>query len=424
MKKFKNAICAFVSTLLIVLSMFGFAACDLFDEGETASDSLSAGEITASDESADRGSESERGSESASESEDPFPSDEHDYNVTVIKAPTKTEKGLAKAECKDCGKTKTAVLPEYSTAYYKVSGLENIQCSGGGEYDVYYTITVYGKDLLFHEKIKAGHVLSGVTVGENEIVTFSGKIPDSVKLFGNVEITCGDGGAVACFVCERCGQNILFKARKEHAPAGGLADSQKVYEDCELGGKSKTFKCATCGKFLSIKLPPRAHNYEYRLKESEGKFLLDKTCSVCNKKTISEVKNVVEESYVAPKCNEDGYKTCRVEVDGEVIKANIIVPKTGVHKFNGKEIDYDNGIFFIEDGFGYFKNKTVPYCDYTGEPQNNGYFSCSDCGKTVLTKVKRHYMPTDASKITYTKEGYKVYVCEGCGKQITDKSVG
>lgn len=62
MKKFKNAICAFVSTLLIVLSMFGFAACDLFDEGETASDSLSAGEITASDDSVDRGSESERGS--------------------------------------------------------------------------------------------------------------------------------------------------------------------------------------------------------------------------------------------------------------------------------------------------------------------------------------------------------------------------
>lgn len=422
MKKFKNAICAFVSTLLIVLSMFGFAACDLFDEGETASDSLSAGEITASDDSVDRGSESERGSESASEREDPFPSDEHDYKVTVVKAPSKTKKGFAKAECKDCDESKSAVLPEYSSTYYKVSGLENMKCSSDGEYDVYYAITVYGKDLVFYEKIKAGHILNGVTIDDYEVVTIGEKIPAGVTIFGNVEITCDENGSDAYFDCELCGRSFLFKVRKEHTPARALNASLMYYEDCELGGQSEVFECAVCGKVSRIDLPPRDHNFVYRLKEKESKLFLDKYCPICKMRTVSEAKNAVEESYVAPKCNEDGYITYKVEVDGKILRANIAIPKTGIHKFNGKEIDYDNGVFFIEDGFGYFRNKTVPYCDFEGEPQSSGYFGCSDCGKTVLVKAKRHYMPTDASKITYTKEGYKVYVCEGCGKQITDKS--
>ena len=274
---------------------------------------------------------------------------------------------------------------------------------------------------------RLSHLLNGNDINYYKPIPVT---TDGVKLFGNSgsKLTC-DGGAVGgYFVCETCNEVINIMVIKPHTQPVKIAEGNEQKPTCTKEGwvKYDCIVCKTTGIVETVE--PLGHDYKRTIIDKadskDGKYHL--VC-VCQRKRTNkngvlalctedgnEVEYVsdepITEKTVKATCSNNGKRIYTLAINGKTQTIVDIIPRSGIHDFNGMKIDENKVLVFADStafdatGLKLMGNTSALSCAGTSQ----AYFVCENDGWLIAINVRLAHTPDESDN----------GVCSVCGQSI------
>ena len=289
---------------------------------------------------------------------------------------------------------------------------------------------------VFVPAVREHHTLNGEFIDVNEPLSIE---TPGVKLFGNSNYTCAED-CRGYFVCDVCDHVISVLVKVPHRRPDKIEDGNYQVPTCVTPGWIR-YNCTVCATADVYEvLEPMGHDYKAEVIDKadsdDGKYHLVYICQRereneegvlapcaeegCRIDYVSDEPIIVE--VIMATCCENGKKRYTINCeDGSTQTFIELIPRTGIHDFNGMKIDPNVVMVFAT--VEAFKNSGLKLMGNSNELScgnvSHAYFCCENSKEIIAVNVRLAHTP-DESGVKETEDGHRHYTCDVCKDEIDE----